>query len=60
VSVEYKFSTAKANLYSDGTKDVWVPHSIMGEDGIVQVENNSDGTTTLTAPEWWLAERGLV
>lgn len=60
IAVEFKHVTAKAILYSDGTKEFWVAKSIMGDDGFIQVETNNDGTFTLTAPEWWLQERGLI
>ena len=60
IVVEYKFSTEKANLYTDGTKELWVAKSLLGEDGMIEVTKNDDGTYTLTAPEWWLKARGLI
>lgn len=60
ITVEYKFSTQKANLYTDGTKEFWVPKSLLDADGFIEVTENADGTFTLTAPEWWLKERGLI
>ena len=60
VSVEFVTATAKAILYTDGATEVWVPKSQIGDDGMVQVEERKDGTFTLTAPEWWLKERGLI
>ena len=60
ISVEFVRESQKAVCYSDGTKEVWIPKSICGENGIVQLEDEKDGSTTLTAPEWWLKERGLL
>lgn len=60
IAVEFMAESQKAIKYSDGTKEFWVPKSIMHADGIVQVEEEKNGSITLTAPEWWLAERGLV
>lgn len=60
ITVEYVHRTDKALLFNDGKQDFWVPKSIMGDDGIVQVEPNEDGSINLTAPEWWLTERGLI
>lgn len=60
ISVEFKAETAKAIMYTDGVNDFWVPKSSMGPDGMIQVEGNRDGSITLTAPEWWLHDRGLI
>lgn len=60
IAVKRVHETPKAVLFDTGDDQMWVPKSIMGEDGIVQVEDNADGSSTLTAPEWWLVERGLV
>lgn len=60
IAVEFKRETLKAILYNDGKKDFWVPKSLMRDDGFIQVEENKDGTFTLTAPEWWLTENGLI
>ena len=60
IAVEFVRETAKAVCYTDGVKEFWIPKSICGDDGIVQLENNKDGSATLTAPEWWLNERGLI
>ena len=60
IQVEFKHETLKAVLYSDGVKDFWVPKSALAADGYIQVEDNANGSITLTAPEFWLHERGLI
>ena len=60
ITVAFVFETAKAVKYTDGKTEFWVPKSQMGDDGTVQVEENKNGTTTLTAPEWWLTREGLI
>lgn len=60
IAVEQVHMTPKAILFDDGKTKFWVPKSIMGDDGIVQLEQNTDGSLTLTAPEWWLLDRGLI
>ena len=60
ITVEYVFSTEKATKYTDGKKEFWVPKSIIGEERDIQVEPNNDGTFTLTGPEHWLREKGLI
>jgi hypothetical protein len=60
ITVEYIFSTEKAIKYSDGNTEFWVPKSLMGDDGDIQVEANPDGSFTLTAPVRWLTEKGLI
>lgn len=60
VTVTVKHETAKAILVNDGTRDVWIPKSFLGDDGQGQLEHNADGTATLTAPEWWLTEKELI
>ena len=60
ITVTFVAETLKAVKYNDGKTDFWVPKSIMDADGYVQVETNRDGSITLTAPEWWLKDRGLI
>lgn len=60
ISVEYVFSTEKAIKYTDGKTEFWVPKSLMGDDKDIQVEQNRDGSFTLTAPERWLQDKGLI
>jgi hypothetical protein len=60
ITVQFVHMTEKAIKYTDGETEFWVPKSIMGDDGYVQVEDNKDGTSTLTAPEWWLKDKGLI
>lgn len=60
ITVEYIFATDKAIKYSDGKTEFWVPKSLMGDDGSIQVEENADGSFTLTAPVKWLNEKGLI
>ena len=60
INVEFLHETQKACLYFDGKTKFWVPKSAMAEDGYIQVEDNEDGTITLTAPESWLQEKGLL
>jgi hypothetical protein len=60
INVEFVHETTKAVKYTDGDYEFWVPKSIIGPDGYIQVEANADGTFTLTAPEDWLNERGLI
>jgi len=60
ITVEFVHETQKAVLYDSGTKKFWVPKSALAEDGYIQVENNADGSITLTAPESWLYEQGLI
>jgi hypothetical protein len=49
----------KAIKYNDGRIDFWVPKSMIAR-GDIQVENNETGTITLTAPTWWLRDKGLI
>lgn len=58
--MQFKHETPNAVLYTDGAKDFWVPKAALAADGYIQVEDNPDGTITLTAPEAWLHERGLI
>lgn len=58
--MEYVFSTDKAVKYTDGKKEFWVPKSLIGDDKDIQVEQNRDGSFTLTAPERWLSSKGLI
>lgn len=60
ITVDKVHETAKAIKFDDGKTEFWVPKSITWSDGIVQLDNNADGSYTLTAPEWWLRDRGLV
>ena len=61
ITVSFVTETAKAVMYDDGKNQFWVPKSVMTDSGMIQVEENRDGKTyTLTAPEWWLKERGLI
>lgn len=61
INVEYVAATPKAVCYNDGKKDFWVPRSQLEHNGgDVQIEERPDGTFTLTAPERWLTEKGLV
>lgn len=60
ITVSFVHATDKATLYNDGMRQIWVPKSITGDDGIVQIEENKDGTYTLTAPEWWMQDRNLI
>lgn len=60
ITVEFVFATEKAVKYSDGKREFWVPKSLMGDDGSIQVERNPDGTFTLTAPVGWLQEKELI
>jgi len=60
IAVQFIHETPKAVLYDNGTKKFWVPKSAMTEDGYIQVESNADGSITLTAPESWLYEQGLI
>lgn len=50
VSVILKHETDKAWLFSDGTKDVWIPKS----------QCEFDGRQTVTMPEWLATDKGLV
>jgi hypothetical protein len=60
ITVEFLHSTEKAIKYTDGETEFWVSKSALAEDGYIQVEDNEDGTFTLTAPERWLKEKGLI
>lgn len=60
INVEFVHSTEKAIKYTDGTTEFWVSKSALAEDGYIQVEENKDGTFTLTAPTKWLKEKGLI
>lgn len=61
ICVEFVHETHLAVLYFDGKTKFWVPKSAMDPtDGYIQVEDNEDGTITLTAPEYWLTEKGLL
>jgi hypothetical protein len=52
--VEKRGESEKAILVSDGTREAWLPKSQ------VEIEENRDGTLTLTAPVWLLEEKELV
>jgi hypothetical protein len=60
ITVTQIHETAKAILLDDGKQQFWIPKSITGDDGILQLDPNADGTITLTAPEWWLLDRQLI
>lgn len=49
----------KAIKYNNGTKDFWIPKSMIAN-GDVQIETNETGTVTITAPVWLLREKGLI
>lgn len=59
VTVEMVGETAKAIKYFDGSREFWVPKSMIAHDDI-QVTQNATGTLTLTAPTWFLKERGVL
>lgn len=50
LTADLKHETDKAFLVTDGDKDVWLPKSL--------VENNGDGTFTM--PEWLAIDKELV
>lgn len=60
IAVTKVTETRLAILFDDGDKKVWVPKSLTQDDGFIQIEENKDGSYTLTAPEWWLKDRGLI
>lgn len=60
INVEQVHETPKAIKFDDGKQEFWVPKSLMWADGIIQLDANADGSFTLTAPEWWLLDRGLI
>jgi hypothetical protein len=60
ITVTFVHETLRAVCYNDGTKDFWIPKSALASDGYIQAEENPDGSVTLTAPESWFIERGLV
>lgn len=59
VTCEMKFETPKAICYNDGSKDFWVPKSLIASED-VQVVNNETGTITLTVPFWFARDKGLL
>ena len=60
ITVTFVHETPNAVLYDDGKSKFWVPKSALADDGYIQVSTNDDGSITLTAPESWLYERGLI
>lgn len=58
--VSYVRETDKAMCLNDGTKDFWVPKSLLGDDAMMQLTENPDGTFTLTGPIRFFYEKGLV
>jgi hypothetical protein len=50
IAAELRHEVEKALYLFDGVKSVWVPKSL--------VENNGDGTFTM--PEWLAKEKGLM
>ncbi len=55
VNGEYRHDTPKAWLIDFGLDDpVWVPKSQ------VELEEEGDGTVTVTMPEWLALEKGLI
>lgn len=54
IPVQLLVDLEKAWRLSDGTRDEWFPKSQC------ELEKNSDGTYTLTGPEWLLKEKGFI
>lgn len=54
VTVTKIHATDKAWLVSDGTKQDWFPKSLY------ELEENRDGTWTLTGPVFMLKEKGFL
>lgn len=54
IPVQLIHETEKAWLVNDGTKEAWVPKSI------AEMEQNRDGTWTLTAPQSILKQKGFL
>jgi hypothetical protein len=52
--LDIKNRTDKAILVDDGKVSVWLPLSQ------VEVEENRDGTYTVTLPEWLAKDKGLI
>lgn len=50
IAAQKRHETAKAYLLFDGTKEAWVPISL--------VEDNKDGTFTM--PEWLAQKAGFI
>lgn len=59
VTCMMQFETAKAIKFNDGTKDFWIPKSLIASEDI-QVNHNETGTTTLTVPHWFALKNGLI
>lgn len=44
----------RAILFSDGTKEAWLPRDL------IEMEKQRDGTVIVTAPIWLLKEKELI
>ncbi len=56
IACELRHETEKAFLIHDGTKEIWLPKSM------VEFELDKPGATsgTATMPEWFAQEKGLI
>jgi hypothetical protein len=60
ITAEKVHETAKAIKFDDGKTEFWIPKSMTWSDGIIQLEQNADGSYTITAPEWWLRKQNVI
>ena len=54
ITVKLVYETPKAWLVDDGTRKEWFPKSLY------ECDENSDGTHTLTGPEYMLKDKGFL
>lgn len=56
IACELRHETAKAFLIHDGTKELWLPKSM------IEFERDKPGSAvgTATMPEWFALEKGLI
>ena len=60
ITVTEVHETDKAIKLTDGVIEFWVPKSILGDNALLQLDPNKDGSFTLTGPEWWFLDRELI
>lgn len=54
---EIKHETEKAYLVNDGTQEIWIPKSQVGNNGPIEMPSGLHG---FDIPEWLAEEKGLV
>lgn len=58
IACEVKHKTDKAVLINDGTRDAWIPNSLIDDPDLETLEIGE--TVDLLIPEWLAKEKGLI